>query len=169
MVRLTQKLINETIVEAIGEEAVTIVEFLKDKENISEFIISEETEIEIHKVRNILYKMQEENLAIYKRKKDSVKGYYISYWTFYPKRVKDLIQSLKNRKLDVLKQRLEKEEANKDCFFMCPNACVRLDFERGVEVAFKCPECGTLLTQQDNSRTIDNLKEKIKEMEEVNA
>ena len=29
----------------------------------------------------------------------------------------------------------------------------------------ECPECGELLNQQDNAKTIENLREKIKEME----
>jgi len=109
--------------------------------------------------------MQKLNLATYKRKKDSKKGYYISYWTFNPKRVKDLVIELKREKLDKLKERLIKEEANKNCFFICQNTCVRLDFDHSTELGFRCPECGSLLMQQDNTRTIDYLKERIKEME----
>jgi transcription initiation factor TFIIE subunit alpha len=163
--RLTNKMVNETIIEAVGEEALPIVEFLKNKKNISEFIIAEKTGIEVHGVRNILYKLQRYNLATYRRKKDSKKGYYISYWTFFPKRVKDVIEEIRLQKLDRLKERLIKEESNKNCFFICKNTCVRLDFEQATNVEFKCPECGSLMVQQDNTRTIDYLKEQIKEIE----
>ncbi len=163
--RLTNKLVNETVVDAIGEEALPIVDFLKNRKNISEFIIAEKTGIEIHGVRNILYRMQKLNLATYKRKKDSKKGYYISYWTFHPKRIKDVVVELRKDKLERLKIRLQREEANKNCFFICQYACARLDFEQATNVEFKCPECGNLLMQQDNSRTINNLKEQIKEIE----
>lgn len=163
--RLTNKVINDTVTETVGEDAIPIVEFLKNRKNISEFIIAEKTKTEIHRVRNILYRLQKLNLATYKRKKDSKKGYYISYWSFHPKRVRDLIVELKNKKLDMLKERLEREEANRNCFFICQNACVRLDFEESTELEFKCPECGSLLVQQDNTRTIDHLKERIKAME----
>ncbi|MFP4403148.1 MAG: hypothetical protein ACOC3X_03635 [Nanoarchaeota archaeon] len=165
--RLTNKIINETIIEAVGEEALPIVEFLKNKTNISEFIIAEKTGIEVHGVRNILYKLQRFNLATYRRKKDSKKGYYISYWTFFPKRVKDVIEEIRLQKLERLKERLIKEESNKNCFFICRNTCVRLDFEQATNVEYKCPECGALMIQQDNTRTIDHLKEQIKEIETV--
>ena len=167
--RLTNKLVNETIMEAVGEEALPIVDFLKSRKNISEFIIAEKTGIEIHGVRNILYRMQKLNLATYKRKKDSKKGYYISYWTFHPKRVKDVIIELRRTKLERLKERLKKEEANQNCFFICQHTCARLDFEQATNVEFKCPECGSLLIQQDNSRTINNLREQIKEIESMVA
>jgi len=163
--RLTNQLIKNTVTEIVGEDALTIVEYLKNRKNISEFIISEKTDTEIHRVRNILYRMQKLNLATYKRKKDSKKGYYISYWTFNPKRIKDLVVDIKNLKLDKLKERLTREEANQNGFFMCPNTCVRLDFDQATDLEFRCPECGTLLMQQDNSRTIDHLRERIREME----
>jgi len=163
--RLTNQLIQTTVTEIVGEDALPLVEYLRNRKNISEFIIAEKTDTEIHRVRNILYRMQRLNLATYKRKKDSKKGYYISYWTFNPKRIKDLVIDLKKEKLVKLKERLSKEEANMNCFFICTNACVRLDFEQSTELGFRCPECGSLLMQQDNTRTIDYLKERIKEME----
>jgi len=163
--RLTNQLIQATVSEVVGEDAIPLVEYLKNRKNISEFIIGEKTDIEIHRVRNILYRMQKLNLATYKRKKDSKKGYYISYWTFNPKRVKDIVTDIKRSKLDKLRERLSKEEQNQNGFFMCPNACVRLDFDSSTELGFRCPECGNLLMQQDNTRTIDHLRERIKEME----
>ncbi|MBI5392295.1 hypothetical protein HZA96_00360 [Candidatus Woesearchaeota archaeon] len=164
-IRLTNKIIEDTLVEALGSDVMPIVNFLKSRKNISEFIVAEKTKVEIHQVRNILYRMHNQNLASYKRKKDSKKGYYISYWTFHQKKVKDLLLSMYKEKLGMLKQRLQKEEANKGCFFLCTNACSRLDFEQSTELEFKCPECGTLLQQQDNTRTIDHLRDKIKEIE----
>lgn len=164
-IRLTNKLANETIVEAVGEDSLPLVEFLKKRKNVSEFIIAEKTKIDIHLVRNILYRMHSHHLATYKRKKDSQKGYYISYWTFNKRRIKDIVLALHRQKLEKLRERLEKEQQNKGCFFLCANACARLDFEQSTELGFKCPECGALLQQQDNDRTIAYLKEKIKEME----
>ena len=47
---------------------------------------------------------------------------------------------------------------------MCRNACVRMDFEKATDFNFKCPECGELMNQVDNARTIDLLKDKIGEL-----
>ncbi|MBI3032938.1 hypothetical protein HYY69_05665 [Candidatus Woesearchaeota archaeon] len=164
-IRLTPKLTEEILTEVVGQDTLPLIEFLKNRKNISEFIIAEKTKIEIHQVRNILYRMHSQNLATYRRKKDSKKGYYISYWTYNAKRIKDLVLALHQQKLDRLMVRLEREEKNKGCFFLCANACARLDFEQSSELSFKCPECGSLLNQQDNSRTIDHIKQQIKELE----
>ncbi len=162
--RFTTKKTNEIIGEAVGIDALPLVNFLKGKKNISEFVIAEKTRIEIHIVRNILYRLHNANLVEYKRKKDSKKGYYISYWTYNQKALKDVSKRMHVTKLHKLQERLEKEEKNAGCFFLCTNACVRLDFEQGTVNEFKCPECGSLLSQQDNTRTIEFLKEQIKEL-----
>lgn len=162
---LTNKKIEETIIEIAGDTAIKIVEFLKDKKNISEFIIAEKTKLDMQTTRNTLYKLNGHNVATYIRKKDRKKGWYISYWTFNRKGVKDVIENLKKRKLESLKDRLKKEEESKGNFFICRKACARMDFDQATEFEFKCPECGDLLNQQDNTKTIDNLKELIKEIE----
>ena len=106
-------------------------------------------------------------MGTYIRKKDRQKGWYISYWTFNRQRIKDLIANFKRHQLEKLRERLVKEEANKGLFFICTKACARLDFDQATDFEFKCPECGTLLQQQENIRTIEHLKDKIKDMEAV--
>ena len=155
----------EVINEVAGEKAVSVVEFLKDRKNISEFIIAEKTKLDMQTTRNILYILNSHNIAQYVRRKDRKKGWYISYWTFNRKRVKDLITKLRNEKIEKLTERLSKEEANKDSFFICKNACTRLDFDNAANYEYKCPECAALLTQQENSKTIINLKDRIKELQ----
>jgi transcription initiation factor TFIIE subunit alpha len=163
--RITNKLIKETVIEVVGEQAIPIIDYLKDKKNISEFIIAEDLKYEIHLVRQLLYKLHDNNLVIYNRKKDRQKGWYISYWTFNSSKIKELIKRMKTNKLDRLNDRLEKEENNKNCFFMCSNACTRLDFEYATNFEFKCPECGSLLNQQENDKTIKYIKEQINILE----
>ncbi len=162
---MTNKKVNDVVGEVVGEDAIKIVEYLKDKENISEFKIAEKTNSEIHQIRNILYRLHNQHLVTYKRKKDRQKGWYISYWTFNKRRVKDLVGHLRIQKLDKFRERLEKEEKNRGFFFLCKNTCVRMDFDQATEYQFKCPECGTLLDQHDNSKTIDSLKQRIIELE----
>ena len=163
--KLTNKIIVDVVGEVVGEDAIKVVEYLKDKKNISEFKIAEKINAEIHQIRNILYRLHSHNLVLYKRKKDRQKGWYISYWTFNKKRIKDIIKLLRKQKIEKYTERLEKEEDNKGCFFMCKNACIRMDFDQATEFEFKCPECGTLLDQQDNTRTIEFLRTKLKELE----
>jgi len=160
----TKKLIVNTVSEAVGEDALDIVFYLQGKKDISEFTIAEDLDIEIHQIRNILYRLNNEHLVTYRRKKDREKGWYISYWTFNNPRVRELHLILKVKKLEKFQDRLDNEEKNKGNYFLCPNACVRMDFPTATEHDFRCPECGTILNQQDNTRTIEMLREKTDEL-----
>src|SRR3989338_9545794 len=162
---LTYKKIVDTVGEVAGDPAIKIVDFLKNKKNISEFVIADKTKLDMQTTRHVLYKLNNYNVASYIRKKDRKKGWYISYWTFNRRRVNELIDRLKREKLERLKDQLEREESNKDNFFICSKACARLDFDQATEFEFKCPECGSLLVQQENSKTIDNIRKRIRDIE----
>ncbi len=149
----------------VGEAAVPVVDYLYKKKDISEFEISKHLKIEVNEARSILYRLFNYNLVTYIRKKDKIKGWYISYWTLNLKGFVELDYKLRKEKLQQLKERLAREEANPNGFFMCKNACMRIDFDQAAEYNFRCPECGELLIPQDNTKTIENLKQKIKELE----
>ncbi|MDP7244078.1 MAG: hypothetical protein QF568_01915 [Flavobacteriales bacterium] len=167
--KITNNKIYETVKEVVGEDSLKVVEFLKDKKNISDFKIAEKVKTDIHEIRNILYRLYNQNLVTYYRKKDRQKGWYISYWTFNKKRIKDLMKNLHYSKLEKFTERLRMEEANKGNFYLCPNACVRVNFENATDFEFKCPECGVALNHQDNEKTIEFLQGKIKELEMGNG
>lgn len=162
--KITNNKIYETVKEVVGEDSLKVVEFLKDKKNISDFKIAEKTKVDIHRIRNILYRLYNHNLVSYYRKKDREKGWYISYWTFNKKRVRDLISILRLQKLERYNERLREEELNRNNFYLCPNACIRVNFEKATELEFRCPECGNILNHQANDKTIDFLKTKIHEL-----
>src|SRR3989344_5475488 len=138
--KITQQVVNDIVAEVVGEDSLAIIDFLKDKKNISDFKIAEKVDRDIHEVRNILY------------------------WTFNKKRVKDLISNLKKQKLEKFQSRLKQEEDNQGNFYICPNACIRVGFERATDLEYRCPECASLLNHQDNAKTIEFLKTKIREM-----
>ena len=161
---LTNKKMYDVVSHVAGEDAVKIVNYLKGRSNISEFIIAEKTKLDMQTTRNILYRLNNHNIALYVRKKDRKKGWYISYWTFDRKKVKELILRMRREKLEKLQEQLIREELNMNNFYICSKACSRLDFDQATELDFKCPECGSLLAQQDNERTITNIKERIREL-----
>jgi len=50
--------------------------------------------------------------------------------------------------------------------FSCPRKCIRCNFENGMELQFKCPECESVLTQEDNSKRVGLLKKEFNELEQ---
>ncbi len=154
----------EVVKAAAGEEAVRLIKVMAGKD-VSEFNMVKQAKLEIQQVRNILYRLHSSNLADYKRVKDNRKGIYVSYWTFNKAMVKELFNKLNRERLERFRERLEVETSNANCFFICPSACTRVEFAKAEQLKFRCEECGQLLSQEDNTRTIDVLREKIREIE----
>ncbi len=162
--KIDEKLIQYVVSELVGEEALPIVFYLRGKKQISEFIIAEELDMEIHYTRNLLYRLLEFNIVSFLRKKDRVKGWYICYWDFNEHMMPYLAEKIRLAKIARLKERLEKESQNS--FYMCKNACTRMTFEKSMEFNFKCPECGELMNEQDNAKTKQFIEQQIKELEQ---
>ncbi|MBW2985126.1 hypothetical protein KY313_00520 [Candidatus Woesearchaeota archaeon] len=158
--RLSNNIIDYVIKEVAGERAIELVSYLKNKKNISEFKIADVLKKDIKEIRTTLYLLVNHNVVSSIRKKDKKKGWYIYYWTLNTDQIKYLFKNLKVKKLETLKERLEREKSS--LFFVCENKCIRLNFDQAIEFEFKCPECGLLMNQENNKEIIEGLeKEKI--------
>ena len=154
--KVTSKIVDEIVSEVAGEDVLPLVKALRNKSNVSEFKLADQIKREINLTRNMLYRLYDNNLVSFIRKKDKKKGWYIYYWTFNQKRVKDLVGDIKKRRMERLAERLHREKTTQ--FYMCKNKCLRLDFEQSHDFGFKCPECGLLLDMEDNSKKIKDLE-----------
>ena len=158
-----EDLLTEVIREVAGQDVLPLVKALKNKKNVSEFKLASAIKQEINTTRNMLYRLYDQHLVTFIRKKDKKKGWYIYYWTFNPKRIKELARNIRKAKIERLKERLEREKSTN--FFSCPNKCIRLDFDQATEFEYKCPECGEILQQEDNSGIIADLQKDITKLE----
>jgi len=161
--KITSKIVEEIVSEVAGEDVVPLVRALRNKSNVSEFKLADSIKKEINLTRNMLYRLYDNNLVSFIRKKDKKKGWYIYYWTFNQKRIKDLMSDIKKRKFERLNERLQREKTTQ--FYICANKCVRLDFEQSHDFNFKCPECGQLLDLEDNSKKIKELETDLERLE----
>ena len=161
--RLTPKAIEEVIIEVAGEDVLKLVNILKNKKNVSGFKLADKLKQGVNIIRNMLYRLHDSDLVSFIRKKDKQKGWYIYYWTFNMKRVKFLLKSLKQQRLIRLNERLAREKETQ--FYICPNECMRLDFDQSMNFEFKCPECGEIINLEDNAEKIRKIEAEIKEIE----
>lgn len=162
--KLTQNKIEEVVLEILGSDCLRLVNTLKDKENISEFLLANRLKKDIKVIRHLLYKLHNYNLVLSTRKKDKQKGWYIYYWTLIPDNIKFLYLKNKRKNLDKLKEQLQKERVEQ--FYACPKKCVRLDFDQSLDFEFRCPECGELISLDQDPNQLSELQKKIKEIEE---
>lgn len=165
MPKATGNLIEDVVSNVVGEDVLPLVKALKNKVNVSEFKLASSIRREINLTRNMLYRLYDHNLVSFMRKKDKKKGWYIYYWTFNIKRIKYLAEDLKRKRLEKLQERLQREQTTQ--FFSCKNNCIRLSFDQATDFEYKCPECGELLNQEDNTAKIENIKTEIAELEKA--
>ncbi len=161
--KLSNKIVEDVVSEVAGEDVIPLVKALKNKKNVSEFKLADSLKQEVNKTRNMLYRLYDSNLVSFVRKKDKKKGWYIYYWTFDLKRIKYLVFNLKKKRFAKLNERLEREKGNQ--FYSCSSKCIRLDFDQAMNFEFKCPECGELIEQEDNSEEIKKIEKELKELE----
>jgi transcription initiation factor TFIIE subunit alpha len=163
---ISENKINSLVGQVAGEDAINVAEFIIAKgENVSEFLIAEALELQINHVRNILYRLQENNLVTFNRKKDKKKGWYIYYWSFNHPQAISTIQKMKENRIENLKKRLEKEDSS--TFYTCASKCLRLTFQNALESNFSCPECSKSLKEVDNSKIIREIKKELTMLEEL--
>ncbi len=163
MMRITSSLIKQVVADVAGEDVIPLVVAIRDKKNISEFKIAELIREQINITRNKLYRLYDNNLITFVRKKDRKKGWYIYYWTFNEKQIKFLALKLKKERLERLRDRFSRETSGQ--FYLCPNKCIRLDFEQATNFDFKCPECGSLIELENNFKEIERIKHEITDLE----
>lgn len=141
--------IADALAEYVGKDVAELVNELSRKKDYSEFKLAEALNKEVNATRNLLYKLHNLNLASFIKKKDHKIGWYIYYWTFHKEKVGSFVLNEKLNKLALLREKILNEAGGE--FFSCPNKCARLDFDESVDLSFRCPECGELLTQDKNT------------------
>ena len=161
--RLTQKKIEEILLDILGAEGLPLIQQLYGKENVSEFDLATKTKKDIKVIRRMLYTLYNHNVVGFIRKKDKQKGWYIYYWTILQENLKFVYTKKKKELLFRLKQQLEEE--GKELFFLCPRNCVRLNFDQATDFEFHCPECGELTGQDSGEEKIKIFKKQIGEVE----
>ena len=161
--RLTQRKMEEILLELTGPDGAPLIQQLQGKQNVSEFELAARTKKDIKLVRRILYALYNHNVIGFIRKKDKKKGWYIYYWTILPENVRFLYYKKKKERLVRLAELLEAEK--KELFFLCPANCVRLTFDQAMEFEFHCPECGQLTAQDSNGEKKSLLKKQIEELQ----
>src|SRR3989344_3273822 len=172
------QLLKDIIKDFAGATAVGVVDLLHDKKNVNEFLIAKKLGLTINQTRNILYRLADEGLVSFVRKKDSRKGgWYTYFWTLSSgkslSKFKDkLLKNLENLN-GQLQSRLTKT------FYYCKNCDIEYNEENALLHEYTCPECGEILgvreleavtkgLQQEIARINKVLEEVNKEIEEVN-
>jgi len=152
------------VAEALGEEeAVKLIEILKNSDEITDDEIANKTGIRLNNVRKILYKLYDHSLVSLRRTRDPKTGWFIFHWKLQPDQLEGFILSQKRRVFEKLNIRLEYEK-NHDFYYCNTPGCRRITFEEAVELVFRCPTCGKPLMHYSNEKIVKILTEKIEQL-----
>jgi len=155
-----KELLKNIIIHIAGPNAEELVELLYGKENVNEFLISKKLKLTINQARNILYKLGDEGLVSFIRKKDKKNGgWYTYFWTL------DTGKSLFNLRKKMRKEieSFERQLASKQSkqFYYCPNCDLEMSEENALLHNFTCPECGEVFLLKDNTEHIRYIEDEI--------
>ena len=152
------------VAEALGEEeAVKLIDILKNSSEITDDEIANKTGIRLNSVRKILYKLYDHSLVGLRRTRDPQTGWFIFHWRLQPDQLEGFILSQKRRVLEKLVLRMEYEK-NHDFYYCYTPGCRRIPFEEAVEIVFKCPTCSKPLMHYDNDKIIQVTAKKVEQL-----
>ncbi len=162
---MRNKQIKDYLINKIGEEGLVLIEILfKSKRFVSEFTLAERSAIYVNTVRSLLYKLYDNKIVTFNRKREKSRGWYIYSWKFNPEKLVNLIiNKLINDKRS-LKKSLS--EQSKDEFFYCKNCDIKLPFTEAMEYNFACPNCFNQMTITSPEKENKIIKKRINELEE---
>jgi len=146
-----------------NEEAMRIVEILKDSGEITDDQIANKTGIRLNTVRKILYNLYTHSLVSLRRTRDEKTGWFVFHWKLQPDQLEGFILSQKRRVLEKLEARLQYEKTH-DFYYCYTPGCKHIPFEDAVELVFRCPTCNKPLMHYDNSKIIEVLTRKVEQL-----
>ena len=154
----------EKVAEAFGsEEAVRIIDALKEIGETTDDQIATQTGIRLNLVRKILYKLYDHSLVGLRRSRDKNTGWFIFHWRLQLDQLEGFILNQKRRVLEKLETRLRYEQ-NHDFYYCYTIGCKRIPFEEAMELVFRCPTCNKPLMHFENGKIVSALTKKVEQL-----
>ena len=154
------------VAEVLGEEeAVQIIDVLRDSSETTDDKIAGKTGIRLNEVRKILYRLYDHSLVGLRRSRDQETGWFIFHWRLQPDQFEGFIVNQKRHVLEKLQARLEYEKDH-DFYYCYTQGCRRVPFEDAMELVFRCPTCNKPLVHYENGKIVHVLAEKVGQLRE---
>lgn len=159
---MLKKLLMEIVVSIAGKQAEEIVNLLDGEKYVNEFIIAKKLNLTINQTRNILYKISDEGLVSFIRKKDKRKGWYTYFWKIEILKSLEFLKENLMKKMDQVSHQIKSRQTKE--FYSCETCNIEFSEENALIRDFTCNECGNIVSRKDNSSAI---KEYTKELDKL--
>jgi transcription factor E len=165
---MQDRLLKKIISELTGQEAEKLVDLLYKKQNVNEFLIAKRLNLTINQTRNMLYRLADEGLIQFIRKKDKKKGgWYTYFWTLQTKRSLLKYREKINSKIEAFNKELQILES--EAQYYCPTCEAQYNQEAALLNDYSCPECGVILKIKETSDLTAQIRTEIKKIEDFRA
>jgi transcription initiation factor TFIIE subunit alpha len=168
---MLKKLLMEIVVSIAGKQAEEIVNLLDGEKYVNEFIIAKKLNLTINQTRNILYKISDEGLVSFIRKKDKRKGWYTYFWKIEVLKSLEFLKESIIKKMDQVSHQIKSRQTKE--FYSCETCNIEFSEENALIRDFTCNECGNIVSRKDNAPSIkeytkelDKLKRELEAVEE---
>lgn len=157
----------KSVVSSIsGQSTSGIVNLLYEKKNVNEFLIAKKLKLTINQTRNILYKLADEGIVSFIRKKDRKKGgWYIYFWTLNTGKGLLKFRETLMKNLENFKNQLNVRKTER--FYYCSNCNIESNEENALLYQYTCPECGEVLQLKDKAKEVETLEKEIAKIEGI--
>ena len=159
---MLQKFLKEIVTLIAGKQAEEIVDLLDSNKYVNEFILAKKLNLTINQTRNILYKISDQGLVSFIRKKDKRKGWYTYFWKIEVFKSLEFLRNNLMKKMEQINYQIKSRETKE--FYFCPNCNIEFSEESALMHNFTCNECGNIVSRKDNSLVI---KEYNKELDKL--
>ena len=153
---MEKQFLEHVIVDAVGKQALPVLDMLYGKKNVNEFLIAKKLNLTINQTRNLLYKLSDIGVVSSTRKKDKRKGWFTYFWTLEISKSFVLLEQLLEKKQVEIEGFIRLHQKNR--FYICEQCHIEIDEEQGLLQNFICQECGSVLSLKDDSKVIAELQ-----------
>jgi transcription factor E len=157
------QLLKDIVVLIVGKSAENIVDLLDSDKHINEFIIAKKLGVTINQTRNILYKISDQGLVSFVRKKDKRKGWYTYFWKLEILKALEYLKGVLLNKIEQMNNQINSRELKQ--FYVCELCNVEFNEENALLKDFTCSECGNVFVLKDNAPIIKELRKNISRFE----
>lgn len=163
---MEEKFLKKIIQEFFSGQGIEkLIDLLYQKHNVNEFLIAKKMTLTINQTRNILYKLADEGLVSFIRKKDKKKGgWYTYFWTL---EIKKILLKYREKIQTIISELTEQYNTRKkEVYYSCPNCHAEYDQEQALLNNYTCPECGEVLQTKNPEEMLKNIEKEIHKLEE---
>lgn len=163
VVYMLEKFLQEVVHLIAGSSSDKIVEVMVGKKNVNEFLIAKKLNLTINQARNILYKLADEGLVYFNRKKDSKSGgWYTYFWTLNEYKCMIYYRDRLLKEIDSLEHGISTKKSTQ--FYICKTCGMEQTEEQALLNDFTCLECGTVFDMKDSSDSIKDAEKQTQKL-----